>query len=291
MPVQVPAIATPLPPLPVPDPSKKLAVVVSSAQGAEITDTLPNFEILADSGAFNVYSVAPERTLLPLVSQTLRPSGLDFFPHFSYAEYESQIGRDPDLIVIPGMPGYTRERDAAMIDWIRAHAGPNTTVLGICIGGIVLADTGLVNGHTTTTNAGVMPILAAQHPATTWVPNVRYFDDGNMVESTTLTSGIDSTLHIVDRFAGRATTLEVARQLGYTQTGALDDPGFDPPTGNLRFEMGLLTGLEVRQQLGVPLYEGVSEFGLAGLLDPEVGSTSASAGIGAPQCELTRSTS
>jgi transcriptional regulator GlxA family with amidase domain len=40
---------------------------------------------------------------------------------------------------------------------------------------------------------------------------------------------IDATLHVVDRFAGRATALEVARQIGYTQTGALDDPRFEPP--------------------------------------------------------------
>jgi transcriptional regulator GlxA family with amidase domain len=153
-------------------------------------------------------------------------------PHFSYAEYESQIGRDPDLIVIPGIPGYTPQRDAAMLDWIRGHTGPNTTVLGICIGGIVLADTGLLDGHTATTNAGAMPILAAQHPAINWVPNVRYYDDGNMVESTTLTSGIDATLHIVDRFVGRATALDVARQIGYANTGVnyLDDPSWAWPS-------------------------------------------------------------
>src|SRR5262249_13544003 len=39
-----PALATALPPLPVPDPSKRLAVVLSSAYGTEITDTLPNVE-------------------------------------------------------------------------------------------------------------------------------------------------------------------------------------------------------------------------------------------------------
>jgi hypothetical protein len=66
-----PSLATALPALPVPDPGKKIAVVLSSAYGAEITDTLPNFEILARSGAFNVYSVAPERTVLPLVTQAL----------------------------------------------------------------------------------------------------------------------------------------------------------------------------------------------------------------------------
>jgi len=281
IPAQVPAIAAPLPPLPVPDPTKKIAVVLSSAYGAEITDTLPNFEILADSGAFNVYSVAPERTVLPLVSETLRPTGLDFIPHFSYAEYASQIGRDPDLIVIPGMPGYTPERDAAMVEWIRTHVGPNTTVLGICIGGIVLADTGLLDGHTATTNVGVMSDLAAKHPGTSWVPNVRWYDDGNMVESTTLASGIDATLHIVDRFAGRATALDVARQIGYPNTNYLDDPSWTWPSQQWptpeplddRFELIFATGaFRSQQKIGVPLYDGVSEAGLAGLIDPNIGS-------------------
>ena len=229
-PAQPPSFAAPLPALPVPDPSKKIAVVLSSAYGAEITDTLPNFEILADSGAFYVYSVAPERMVLPLVSQSFKATSLDFIPHFSYAEYESQIGREPDLIVIPGIPWYTPERDAAMVDWIRAHAGPRTTVLGICVGGIILADTGLLDGHTATTNAGVFADLASKHPGTTWVPNVRWFDDGTMVESTTLTSGIDATLHVVDRFAGRAKALDVARQIGYTNTGYLDDPSWPWPS-------------------------------------------------------------
>ncbi len=291
-PVPAPTLAAALPALPVPDPSKKIAVVLSSAYGAEITDTLPNFEILARSGAFNVYSVAPERTVLPMVSETLRPTSLDFIPHFSYAEYESQIGRDPDLIVIPGMPGYTPQRDAVMVDWIRTHAGPHTTVLGICIGGIVLADTGLLDGHSATTNAGVFFDLSSKHPATTWVPNVRYFDDGTMVESTTLTSGIDATLHVVDRLAGRATALDVARQIGYTNTKYLDDPTWawpseqwpTPSTLDDRMGMVFATGaFRGQQQLGVPLYDGVSEAGLAGLLDPNFGSLNSRPFVMAPE--------
>jgi putative intracellular protease/amidase len=229
-PTEAPSLAAPLPALPNPDPTKKLAVVLSSAHGAEITDTLPAFEILADSGAFNVYSVAPERMVLPLISGSNRATNLDFLPHFSYAEYESQIGHDPDLIVIPWMPGYTPERDAVVLDWIRNHAGPHTTVLSICIGGTILADTGLLHGHTATDNTGAMGDVMARHPDTRWVPNVRWYDDGSMVESTTLTSGIDASLHLVDRFAGRATALDVARQIGYANTQYLDDPTWAWPS-------------------------------------------------------------
>jgi putative intracellular protease/amidase len=288
-PVEASAFSGALPAPPTPDPTKKIAVVVSGADGSEITDTLPPFEILARSGAFNVYSVGPERVVLPLTpGPVMGATSLDFVPHFSFTDYDAIIGSPPDLIVVPGLTGYTPEHDAAVVDWIRNHAGPGTTVLGICDGTMVVADTGLLDGHSYTTNPGDFDYVQAQAPSATLLQNLRYVDDSAIVTSSAVSSGIDATLHVVDRFAGRATALDVARQLGFAQTGVLDDARFVPPTGNLRLAMGLLSGFEVRQQLGVPLYDGVSEFGLAGLLDLEVGSTSARAFAMAPERSIVR---
>lgn len=58
--------------------------------------------------------------------------------------------------------------------------------------------------------------------------------------------------------------------------------------GNLRRAMALFTGFEVREQVGVPLYDGVSEFGLAGLIDLEVGSMSANSFLMAPERSIVR---
>jgi len=182
----------------------------------------------------------------------------------------------------------TPERDAAVLEWIRVHVGPGTTVLAICDGIMPVADSRLLDGHTFTTNPGDFDYVQEHAPSATLLQDLRYVDDGALVTSSAVSSGIDATLHVVDRFAGRAKALDVAHQLGYTHTGALEDPRFEPPTGNFRLEMGILTGFEVRQQLGVPLYDGVSEFGLAGLLDPEVGSTSATAFVMAPERSIVR---
>src|SRR5579859_5348208 len=189
--------------------------------------------------------------------------------------------------LFPLSRGYTPERDAAVVDWIRGHAGPGTTVLGICDGTTIVADTGLLDGHSFTTNLGGFDYVKAHAPSATLLQNLRYVDDGAVVTSSAVSSGIDATLHVVDRFAGHATALDVAHKLGYTHTGALDDPRFEPP-GNLRPAMALLTGFDLRQQVGVLLYDGVSEFGMAGLLDPEVGSTSARAFVMAPERRIVR---
>jgi Asp-tRNA(Asn)/Glu-tRNA(Gln) amidotransferase A subunit family amidase/putative intracellular protease/amidase len=165
----VPAYSLPLPAPASYDPSKKIAVVLSSNYGAEINDFLPTYEILASSGAFNVYALAPERKPLPLVNSALMPTSLDFVPHFSFDEYAKAIGRPPDLIAVPYFPNYTPERDAAVVQWIRANAGPNTTLLGICIGTATVADTGLMDGHTATTNLNVYDSLSSRFPNVKWV--------------------------------------------------------------------------------------------------------------------------
>jgi putative intracellular protease/amidase len=257
-----------LPEPPTPDADRRIAVVLSSVYGAEITDFLPTFEILARSGQFNTYALAPERKVIPLVNSNMQATSLNFVPHFSFPEYDRLVGRAPDVIAIPWFPSYTPQRDAAVLDWIRQHAGPSTILLTICAGTEILADTGLLDGHTVTTNTGWFGKLEPRFPTVTWVRGVRYVDDGAVVTSSNLAAGIDATLHVVDRVAGRSVALNVARDLGYAQTRYLDDARFDPPS--MLILAGLVANAGFRwgdQQMGVLLYDGVSELALAALID------------------------
>jgi transcriptional regulator GlxA family with amidase domain len=279
----VPAYAAPLPALPAHDPAKKTAVVLSSAYGAEITDFLPPYEILARAGTFNVYALAPERKVLPLVNSNMKATTLDFVPHFSFAEYNATIGQAPDLIVVPWFPDYTAERDAAVLAWIRANAGPHTNLLTICAGTQILAETGLLDGRTATTNTGWFSKLERPHPSVTWVRDVRYYDDGKVITSTNLASGIDATLRAVDRLAGRTAAEDVARQLGYRYTQYLDDPAFRPSMAFLLPTLANMAFHWQTQDLGILLYDGVSEVALAGVIDPYSSSLVARTHVIAPE--------
>ena len=178
-----------------------------------------------------------------------------------------------------------------MLAWIRANFGPNTTLLGICSGNEILADTGLEAGRTATTNTGTFAYVQSHAPTRTWLHNVRYLDDGNIVTSSNLTAGIDAALHIVDRVAGRVTALDVARQIGFTHTSTLDDPRFEPPTDNL-VQIATNAALQFppqKEQVGVLVYDGVTELGISGIVDPIAGSLSASTFIMAPERRILQS--
>src|SRR5262245_39279840 len=61
------------------------------------------------------------------------PTGLEVLPHYGFADYERIVGRAPDLIVIPNLtafaPGVVPGSERPVLQWIRAHAGPQTTTL------------------------------------------------------------------------------------------------------------------------------------------------------------------
>src|SRR3712207_4106882 len=128
---------------------------------------------------------------------------MDLMPHYSFAEYDRLIGAAPDLIVVPYIPR-TNAEDAAVLSWLRERPGAETVILSICGGAQMVADAGILAGHTATTHQELtLPLVRKTHPEVTWVEGVRYVDDGRFISSAGVTSGIDATLYTVGRFLGR----------------------------------------------------------------------------------------
>jgi hypothetical protein len=126
-------------------------VVIAANSGAKGSDFLGPDEVLACSGAFNLYALAPERRITHLFSGGPISRGVDFVPHYSFAEYDAAIGSDPDLIVIPYLPFRDAPEYQTIMTWVRAHAGPRTILLSVCAGALNLADTGLLANRSATT--------------------------------------------------------------------------------------------------------------------------------------------
>jgi transcriptional regulator GlxA family with amidase domain len=271
-----PALKAPLPPLPTPDPSRRIAVVLLSNNGTEITDALPPYELLAESGVFNTYFIAPERRVSPMMSAMQLPSGigrlpsgLDVLPHYGFADYERIVGRAPDLIVIPNHTAFVLGSERQVLEWIRAHAGPRTTILSICAGSRVLVETGLLDGHAATGAALDLASFRQRYSAVRWQAGVRWVDDGQLITSGTLTAGIDATLHAIDRLSGRAVAERAAQAVGYGHLDRLDNPAaeYQPPDAP---DLGMLPNAMYgwgKDDVGVLLYDGISETALAALVD------------------------
>jgi putative intracellular protease/amidase len=145
------------------DPDKPTAVVLLSNQGSEVTDVLAPYEVLSESGAFNVYAAAPEREAVTL------SGGLDVLPQLSLAEVDRRLGgEDSDVIVVPAMWDVGSGGHRPVAEWLREHAEGSGTVVSVCNGAEVLADAGLLDGRRATSNWANIDGWERRYPNTEW---------------------------------------------------------------------------------------------------------------------------
>ncbi|MGH9763366.1 MAG: copper chaperone PCu(A)C, partial [Blastocatellia bacterium] len=86
-------------------------------------------------------------------------------------------------------------------------------------GAYILANTGLLDGLTATTTAGLIDGLAAFAPKVNVVRDRRYVDNGKFITTAGLSAGIDGALHVVERLFGKADAQLVALGLEYDWKG------------------------------------------------------------------------
>jgi putative intracellular protease/amidase len=254
-----------LPAPPKHDPDKPTAVVLLSTQGSEVADVLAPYEVLSESGAFNVYAAAPEREVLPL------SGGLDVLPQLSLAEVDRRLGaEDPDVIVVPATWGVGSPEHRPVAEWLREHAEGSGTVVSVCNGAEVLADAGLLAGRKATANWANIAEWERSFPNTEWVRGRRYVEDGNVLTSAAVTSGISATLRVIRGYVGEEAATGLAQEIGYPDQRLGDEPRI--PVNRLTASDRALYVLWAaygwgKPEIGVVLTEGTSEIELASIFD------------------------
>jgi putative intracellular protease/amidase len=105
-----------------------------------------------------------------------------------------------DLLLVPGGPGETQEREVAeTLEWVRAIDATTTWTTSVCTGALVLAQAGLLTGRRATTHWGALHVLerlGAIPVEERWVESDKY------VTAAGVSAGIDMALALTARIAG-----------------------------------------------------------------------------------------
>ena len=247
------------------DPDKPTAVVLLSNQGSEVTDVLAPYEVLSESGAFNVYTAAPEQEPVTL------SGGLDVLPQLSLAELDRRLGgEEPDVIVVPEMADIGSPGHRPVAEWLREHAEGSGTVVSVCNGAQVLADAGLLAGRKATANWANIAEWERRYHDTEWERGLRYVEDGNVLTAAGVTSGISATLHVIRGYVGDGEAADLAQKIGYPDQRVGNEPRIQAE--RLRASDRALYVLWTaygwgKPRIGVLLTEGTSEIELASVFD------------------------
>ncbi len=135
-------------------------------------------------------------------------SGFSIVPTHDFAN-----APQADILCIPGGHGVTDALgDATTIDFIARQAAGAQWVTSVCTGAFLLGRAGLLQGKRATTHWGytqLLPLVGARHE------NARVVEDGNVVTSGGVTSGLDFALTLIARLKGDAVAQAIQLAIEY----------------------------------------------------------------------------
>ncbi|VXB00175.1 Transcriptional regulator [Flavobacterium sp. 9AF] len=136
------------------------------------------------------------------------------------ATFEDDFVQKPNLIWVPGgdadvLATMIADKDSLFTAYITKVGSQADWVCSVCEGAILLANTGLLNGHTITTHWAFVNCFGKYPEVTVAEGHPRYVKSGNRVTGGGISSGLDEALYLVELIAGKESAISVQRTIQY----------------------------------------------------------------------------
>jgi putative intracellular protease/amidase len=178
-------------------------VAILMFDGVQIIDFAAPYEVFGQA-MFNVYTVSADG------GPVTTAMGLNVNVDHAFDDAPAA-----DIILVPGGDTRAVRLHAPTLAWLRDHSGRAKQVLSVCTGSFILADAGLLDGGNATTFHRAFDRFEAEYPGITLLRDQRWVDNGKVVTSAGLASGIDAALHVVAERLGVRKAQSIALHLEY----------------------------------------------------------------------------
>lgn len=180
--------------------------------GFDELDVVAPFEILVSAGyQVGLATLEPCQSVTGRHGMTLTPGGV--------------LGTRPDLLIVPGGGWASKASDSA---WGEVHRGAipaaiaerhaaGSRVAGVCTGGMLIAASGILHGRPAVTHRSALNDL--RDFGVEVHPEARVVDDGDILTSGGVTSGIDLALRLIEVDRGRDAALNEAARIEHEYRG------------------------------------------------------------------------
>ena len=240
--------------------AQPVVAVVGENSGTELTDFVIPYGVLARSGAAQMIAVSTQAGPLKMLpALTIQPAA-------TTREFDQRFPDGADYLIVPAV---AKPTNADLVEWVAAQGAKGATVISICDGALVVANSGLFDGHRATGHWATESYRKEHYPKVDWVGNVRYVADGKVVSSAGVSAAMPTALALVEAIAGRQRAETVAQSMGVSAADwstTHDSDIFRPRLGvNLTAYIAGYTNqwFHSVDKIGVPLAAGIDEIALA----------------------------
>lgn len=195
-------------------PGKAIIAVLALNEGTETTDLLLPHAVLKRSGVVNVQVVAPKAGRINLYPAFQVEGAQDF------ATFDRAHPSGADYVIVPAM---LEENDPRIIGWLRRQAEQGGRVIGVCVGALVVANAGLLDGRHFSGHWYYRKELLKRHPTALYVPHQRYVMDRGVATTTGITASVPTVLALVEAIGGRERARALADELGVSSWSPAHD--------------------------------------------------------------------
>ena len=117
------------------------------------------------------------------------------------------------IVIVPAWRGAGERAPDALLEALRRAHRRGATLVGLCLGAFVVAETGLLDGRAATTHWRHADEFTRRFPAVRCDARVLYVDEGDVLTSAGTAAGIDCCLHLLRRRIGADLANRVARRM------------------------------------------------------------------------------
>ena len=131
--------------------------------------------------------------------------------------YDSLPGTESHLLAVlipPSIGGFSASHmPAALAPWLREQHARGATLGGVCVGSLMLAESGLLDGRSATTHWTSTKAFAERYPKIRLKADTPIVDDGDLITTAGLMAWSELGLRLVDRLLGPGIATATARFL------------------------------------------------------------------------------
>ena len=120
---------------------------------------------------------------------------------------------EADLVVVPGSHRFMEEPGRRALVALQSAADNGVRIASMCVGAFTLAAAGLLDGRRATTHWRFAEELARRYPDIDVDPSVLFVDEGPVLTSAGVASGVDLCLHLIRQHHGLDLAGQTARRV------------------------------------------------------------------------------
>lgn len=136
----------------------------------------------------------------------------------THADYSFENAPQADILIIPGAKIEVVEalgKNVEYTTFIKQHSKNTEVTMSVCTGSFILGELGMLDGLKATTHWIYGNKFTDDFPKLELVKDIRFVDQGSIITTSGVTTGIDGAIHLIEKYSGSDIAAMISRGLQY----------------------------------------------------------------------------